>query len=79
MPPIEVKKPLAPDAQLSLVRFSPCGKVLAAAAHDGTVRRFDMTKAEPTELPKLAGHDGWVTALAFAPSGRLFPGDRGAN
>lgn len=75
MPPVEIKKPLAPDAQLSLVRFSPCGKVLAAAAHDGTVRRFDTTKAEPTELPKLTGHDGWVTALAFAQSGRLFTGD----
>lgn len=76
MPPVESKKPLAPDAQLSLVRFSPCGKVLAAAAHDGTVRRFDTTKPEPAEMLKLAGWNGWVTALAFHPTtGRLFAGD----
>jgi len=76
MPPVEIKKPLTPDAQLSLVRFSPCGAVLAAAAHDGTVRRFDFTKPEPDELPKLAGHNGWVTALAFHPTTkRLFTGD----
>ncbi len=75
MPPVEIKKPLAPDTQLSRVRFSPCGKVLAAAAHDGTVRRFDATKPDMPELPKLTGHDGWVTALGFHPAGRLFTGD----
>lgn len=76
MPPVEIKKSLTPDAQLSRVRFSPCGKVLAAAAHDGTVRRFDMTKPDFAELQKLSGHNGWVTALGFHPtSGRLFTGD----
>lgn len=75
MPPVEVKTPLTPDVQLSRVRFSPCGKVLAAAAHDGSVRLFDATKADMPERPRLTGHDGWVTALAFAPTGRLFGGD----
>jgi len=64
MPPVELKKPLTPDVQLSCIRFSPCGKFLAAAAHDGTVRRWDMSD---TELPKLTGHDGWVSWLAFHP------------
>ncbi len=73
MPPIELKKPLAPDVQLSCIRFSSCGKVLAAAGHDGTVRRWDMSNAE---LPKLAGHDGWVAWLAFHPDkSRLYSVD----
>ena len=63
--PVEVKKPITPDVQIGCVRFSPCGTILAAAAFDGTVRRWDVTGAEPVELLKLPGHHGWVTSLAF--------------
>ncbi len=70
--PKEVKV-LKPDRQMCMVRFSPCRKVLAAACHDGTVRRWD---AEFAELPPLAGHGGWVQAIAFHPDGkRLFAVD----
>lgn len=78
MPPVEIKKPLTPDVQLSRVRFSPCGTVLAAAAHDGTVRRFDATDLAngAVELPKLTAHNGWVTAMAFpSKTKRLYSGD----
>jgi hypothetical protein len=63
--PTELGKPLTPDVQLTRVRFSPCGTVLAAAAFDGTVRRWDVAGKDPKALPPLPGHDGWVTALAF--------------
>lgn len=73
--PVEGKTPLKPDTQLSCVRFSPCGKTLAAAGFDGSIRRWS-TAALPAELPRLAGHDGWVTALAFHPDRvRLFSAD----
>ena len=74
--PAEVKTPLAPDAQVTCVRFSPCGRVLAAAAFDGTVRRWDVTADPPAELPRLPGHNGWVSAVAFHPDKkRLFSAD----
>lgn len=63
--PAELGKPLNPPAQVFRVRFSPDGKVLAAACSDGTVRRWDVAGKEPAELPPLAGHNGWVTGLAF--------------
>jgi WD40 repeat protein len=65
--PRELGKPLAPPAQVGRLRFSPCGKVLAAAAFDGTVRRWDVTGKDPAELAPLTGHNGWVTGLAFGP------------
>lgn len=63
--PVEVKTPLTPPAQVFRVRFSPDGKVLAAGCSDGLVRRWDVSGSEPVELPPLAGHNGWVTGLAF--------------
>jgi WD40 repeat protein len=65
MQPEELGKPFNPGVQVNRVRFSPDGKVLAAAAFDGTVKRWDVTGKEPAELPALKGHDGWVTAIAF--------------
>src|SRR4051812_17517957 len=72
--PKELGKPLAPPAQVTRLRFSPCGKVLAAACFDGTVRRWDVTGKEPAELPPLAGHNGWATGLAFG-GAALFTAD----
>jgi WD40 repeat protein len=72
--PKELGKPLAPPAQVGRVRFSPCGKVLAAAAFDGTVRRWDVSGKDPAELAPLTGHNGWVGGLAFGP-GVVFTSD----
>lgn len=77
-PGLEVKelgRPLNPGTQVTRVRFSPDGKLLAAACFDGTVRRWDLAGREPAELPPIVGHDGWVTALAFGPvRGTRYPG-----
>jgi len=60
---------LKPDRQLSQVRFSPCGKFLLAAGHDGLIHRWDVATETPTELPPISGHNGWVQALAFPSEG----------
>ena len=41
-------KMLTPDQQMCIVRYSPCGKVLAASGFDGKVRRWD---ASSDQLP----------------------------
>lgn len=63
--PKELGKPLLPPTQVTRVRFSPDGALLAAACFDGKVRRWDMTGKEPAELPPLGEQNGWVTGLAF--------------
>lgn len=60
-------KVMEPDRQLTLARYSPGGAFLAAAAYDATIRRFRAEGDQITELPRLEGHHGWATALAFAP------------
>ncbi|MFM8272406.1 MAG: WD40 repeat domain-containing protein, partial [Gemmata sp.] len=64
--PREAGKPLNPGTQVSRARYAPDGRTLAAACHDGKVRRWDVSGKEPAELPAVAGHNGWVTTLAFA-------------
>lgn len=63
--PKELGKPLTPATQITRVRFSPDGKMLAAACFDGKVRRWDVSGKEPVELPALGEHNGWVTGIAF--------------
>ncbi|MBA4065773.1 MAG: hypothetical protein C0501_19055 [Isosphaera sp.] len=63
--PKELGKPLTPPVQIARVRFSPDGKTLAAACFDGTVRRWDVSAAEPAELPAVTGHNGWVSAITY--------------
>src|SRR5436309_16008677 len=63
-------KALTLDRQVSALRFSPCGKVLAAGACDASVRRWDASTDAFAPLPSLTGHDGWVQALAFHPDGK---------
>jgi WD40 repeat protein len=70
----ELGKPLSPPTQVTRVRFAPDGKTLAAACFDGKVRRWDVTGKEPTELPTLGEHNGWVTDIAFG-AGTLFSCD----
>ena len=53
------------DRQMTSLRYSPCGKYLAAGGFDGTVRRFDATDDDLPALAPLTGHGGWVTAIAF--------------
>jgi sugar lactone lactonase YvrE len=61
---------IKPDRQMLCVRISPCGKLLAAASADGTIRRWNLADEALPELPPLAGHSGWVTAIAFARKGQ---------
>ncbi|MFO0872194.1 MAG: hypothetical protein U0935_24975 [Pirellulales bacterium] len=63
------------DPQVVVARFTPCGRYLLAASHDGRVRRWEAAEMWP-ERAALSGHQGWVTALACATSGDwLYSGD----
>jgi WD40 repeat protein len=69
-------KALKADRQLAIVRFSPCGRILAGGCFDGTVRRWDLSAEEMPELAPIKGLGGWVQALAFHSDGkRLFAAD----
>ena len=71
----KLTRTVTPKSQLLTVRYSPCGKLLAAGGCDGKVYRWDLT-AGVSELSPLSGHDGWVQGLAFHPDGRrLFTAD----
>lgn len=71
----EVKQ-LKPEQQLGSVRFSPCGKVLAAGTFEGQLLRWDASSDNFATMPVLTGHSGWVQAIAFHPDGkRLFTAD----
>jgi WD40 repeat protein len=72
--PAELGKALTPPCQITRIRFSPDGKFLAAAGTDGQVHRWDVSGDKLAELPPLAGHNGWVTGLAFG-KGTLFTAD----
>lgn len=73
--PKEIKA-LKPDRQVCVVRFSLCGKLLAAGCQDATIRRWDAASEQLSELTPLKGHNGWVQMLAFHGDGkRLFSAD----
>lgn len=59
-----------PDRQLCIVRFSPCGRIVAGGGYDATVRRWEVGQDSLTAMPNLNGHHGWVQALAFHPDRR---------
>jgi len=59
------------DRQMSVTRFSPCGKYLLAGGYDASVRRWDVTAEEPKSLPTVNGHHGWVQWVEFHPDGEL--------
>lgn len=64
-------KVLKPNRQVCSVRYSPCGKLLAAGGFDSLIRRWNTESEELAELPSLAGHHGWVQEIAFSPAGGL--------
>jgi WD40 repeat protein/tRNA A-37 threonylcarbamoyl transferase component Bud32 len=55
------------EATVMALAFSPLGKTLASASHDGTVRLWDGTTGNCLHV--LKGHSGPVRALAFSPDG----------
>lgn len=59
------------DRQMSVTRFSPCGKYLFAGGYDASVRRWDVTAEEPKSLPSINGHHGWVQGIELQPDGEL--------
>jgi WD40 repeat protein len=60
------------DPQVRAARYSPCGKVLVGGGFDSRVRRWNVSGDQPTELPALEGHHGWIDGLAFRADGELF-------
>ena len=51
------------------VCFAPNGQQVASGSRDNSVRVWDTATGALTLL--LAGHDGWVTCLAYAADGAL--------
>src|SRR4051794_38886757 len=64
-------KVISADPQVRCIRFSPCGKILAAGGYDARVRRWDFASAETPELASLSGHHAWVEAVAMRAAGEL--------
>jgi WD40 repeat protein len=65
------------DDMIDLLAVSPCGRWLAGANNFSGTRKvylWDLRLGEP--LPPLVGHNGYITALAFGPGGRLFSGSQ---
>src|SRR5207247_9739124 len=52
----------------STVRFSPDGRLIAAAGVDGVVTLWSGDSGRVVR--SIAGHQGLVTSLAFSPDGR---------
>jgi len=64
--PKELGKPFNSGVQITRIRFALDGQTLAAACFSGAVKRWDVSAKEPVEQTALRGHNGWVSALAFA-------------
>src|SRR5262249_6849419 len=50
------------------LKFSPDGRIVAAACSDGAVRRFDLRSGR--ELAPLPGHTGAAVALCYTADGK---------
>lgn len=61
------------DRQLTRAKFSPDGKLVAAAGLDKLIHVWELESGEKYTLP---GHATWISALVFNPKGRqLFTAD----
>jgi WD40 repeat protein len=69
--------PVVPLATLgvlaSAMAVDPSGATVAVGGDDGVVHLLDAVHGQ--ERARLAGHDGAVTAIAFAQEGRVITGD----
>jgi WD40 repeat protein len=57
------------DGVLTLA-FSPCGKFLATAGEDNTIRLWDIP--DGIEIQSIEAHEGDIRAVAFNPEGDFF-------
>lgn len=55
---------------VTCLAFSPDGKSLVSGSQDNSVMVWDWAKGKRTRT--LAGHNNWITSLAFADAGTLF-------
>ncbi|EGJ32189.1 MULTISPECIES: hypothetical protein [Moorena] len=55
--------------QLTSIKFSPDGKLLASASLDSRIKLWDVTTGK--ELQTLIGHRHWVNSVSFSPDGKL--------
>jgi len=65
---------ILPETHVTGLRFSPCGRLLAAPSFDGRVRRWKLAEDgafPPPELSAVTGHSGFATAIGFHPSREL--------
>ena len=64
------------DRQLTVARFTRCGRMLIAGGYDGTIRRWRIAGESPVEADRFEGHHGWVSCLEVQPGGqRVFSAD----
>jgi RNA polymerase sigma factor (sigma-70 family) len=57
-------------AQVITVAFSPDGKAVGSGSNDGTIRLYDAKTGKVRH--EIAGGQGYVAAMAFAPDGKSF-------
>ena len=73
---VNTVKVLPVDQQLCVVRLSPDGNLLAAGSFEGSIRRWDFSTDQFTEMAVIKGHNGWVQRIVFHGDGkRLFAAD----
>ena len=65
-------KPIPVPQQLCGIEYSPKGDLLVAGTFEGGLRRWKVTEKDLTDLPPLAGHNGWVQCVAFDAKGERF-------